>query len=77
MPGSSVILGVEGHHGRVLRHLAPQTRVGKIFTVVYIFAGLSIILGFIETVAKETLGRGRRRRQYRSDEGQGEDLGAS
>ena len=35
--------------------LAPTTTVGKLFTVVYIFAGLSIILGFIETVAKETL----------------------
>ena len=32
--------------------LAPKTTIGKIFTVIYIFAGLSIILGFIETVAK-------------------------
>src|SRR3712207_6507937 len=38
-----------------LRDLAPTTTVGKLFTVVYIFAGLSIILGFIEAVAKETL----------------------
>jgi voltage-gated potassium channel len=37
--------------------LTPQTTIGKLFTVVYIFAGLSIILGFIETVAKETLDR--------------------
>ena len=38
-----------------LGDLAPTTTVGKLFTVIYIFAGLSIILGFIETVAKETL----------------------
>jgi hypothetical protein len=33
------------------------TTFGKLFTVVYFFAGLSIILGFIGTVAKETLRR--------------------
>src|SRR3712207_5567153 len=38
-----------------LGDLAPSTTVGKLFTVIYIFAGLSIILGFIDTVAKETL----------------------
>ena len=52
-----------------LGDLSPQTTVGKIFTVIYIFAGLSIILGFIDAVSEQTLGR-RRRRQYRSDEGQ-------
>jgi hypothetical protein len=40
-----------------LGDLAPKTAIGKIFTLIYIFAGLSIILGFIETVAKETLDR--------------------
>jgi voltage-gated potassium channel len=40
-----------------LGDLAPKTTLGKIFTVIYIFAGLSIIVGFIETVAKETLDR--------------------
>jgi voltage-gated potassium channel len=53
-----------------LGDLSPQTTVGKIFTVIYIFAGLSIILGFIDAVSEQTLGRRRRRRQYRSDEGQ-------
>ena len=57
-----------------LGDLAPATTVGKLFTVIYIFAGLSIILGFFETVAKETLrlqsGRGG------SEEGQ-EDAPAS
>ncbi len=40
-----------------LGDLAPKTAAGKIFTVVYIFAGLSIILGFIDTVSKQTLRR--------------------
>jgi voltage-gated potassium channel len=40
-----------------LGDLTPETTLGKLFTVVYIFAGLSIILGFIDTVAKETLRR--------------------
>ena len=34
---------------------APQTTIGKLFTVVYIFAGIGIILGFIDAVAKESL----------------------
>ncbi len=38
-----------------LGDLAPTTTVGKLFTVVYILTGLGIILGFIDTVAKETL----------------------
>jgi voltage-gated potassium channel len=37
-----------------LGDLSPTTTLGKLFTVVYIFAGLSLVLGFIETVAKET-----------------------
>jgi len=45
--------------------------------VVYIFAGLSIVLGFIDVVAKETLMRhqaGRRRRRGGgSEEGREED----
>jgi voltage-gated potassium channel len=35
--------------------LAPSTTSGKLFTVLYIFAGLGIILGFIDTLAKETI----------------------
>jgi voltage-gated potassium channel len=38
-----------------LGDLSPTTTVGKLFTVIYIFAGLSLVLGFIEIVAKETL----------------------
>jgi hypothetical protein len=38
-----------------LGDLTPQTTIGKLFTVVYIFAGLSVILRFIDVVAKETL----------------------
>jgi voltage-gated potassium channel len=44
-----------------LGDLAPETTIGKLFTVVYIFAGLGIIVGFIDTVAKETLGHQARR----------------
>jgi voltage-gated potassium channel len=38
-----------------LGDLTSTTTISKLFTVVYIFAGLSIILGFLDTVAKETL----------------------
>ena len=40
-----------------LGDLAPETTLGKLFTVVYIFTGISIILGFIDTVAKENIER--------------------
>jgi voltage-gated potassium channel len=53
-----------------LGDLAPKTTIGKLFTVVYIFAGLSIIIGFIDTVAKETISRLAGRDS--SEEGQGD-----
>jgi hypothetical protein len=34
---------------------SPTTILGKLFTVIYIFAGLSLVLGFIAIVAKETV----------------------
>jgi voltage-gated potassium channel len=37
-----------------LGDLTPNTTLGKLFTVIYIFAGLSFVLGFIDTIAKET-----------------------
>jgi voltage-gated potassium channel len=40
-----------------LGDLSRETTIGKLFTVVYIFAGIGIILGFIDTVAKETFER--------------------
>jgi voltage-gated potassium channel len=42
-----------------LGDVAPVTTSGKVFTVVYIFAGLGLIAGFINTVTQETLRRGR------------------
>lgn len=51
-----------------LGDLAPKTTFGKLFTVVYIFAGLGIIVGFIDTVAKETLDH--RTRREGGEEGQ-------
>jgi voltage-gated potassium channel len=50
-----------------LGDLAPTTTVGKLFTVIYIFAGLSLVLGFIEIVAKETI-RSRMRGQGSREE---------
>ena len=37
-----------------LGDLAPTTTLGKLFTVIYIFTGLSLVLGLIDTLAKET-----------------------
>lgn len=57
-------------------NLVPTTTISKLFAVIYIFAGISIILGFIDTVAKETLDL--RRSRHRSDEGQDdEDVSSS
>jgi len=50
-----------------LGDLSPTTTVGKLFTVIYIFAGLSLVLGFIEIVAKETF-RSRMRGQGSEEE---------
>ena len=53
-----------------LGDLAPETTIGKLFTVVYIFAGLGIIIGFIDTVSKETLShRARRSGREQGQEG--------
>jgi voltage-gated potassium channel len=57
-----------------LGDLTPTTTISKLFTVVYIFAGLNIILGFLDTVAKETLRHQAGRDS--TDEGQ-EDVPAS
>jgi voltage-gated potassium channel len=54
-----------------LGDLSPTTTLGKLFTIIYIFAGLSLVLGFIDTVAKETFRsrtRGRGRGEDREDE---------
>ena len=32
--------------------LAPKTDVGKIFTMVYIFAGLGMLIGFVDAIGK-------------------------
>jgi hypothetical protein len=41
--------------------LAPKTALGKLCTVIYIFVGLGIIGGFIDTLAKESWSPGGRR----------------
>ena len=47
--------------------LTPTTVLSKLFTVVYILTGISIILGFVDVVAKET----RRRRIGEDSDGEG------
>jgi len=39
--------------------ITPDTTLGKLFTTVYTFAGLGLIAGFINTVAKASLSRGK------------------
>jgi len=37
--------------------LSPATTAGKVFTIVYIFVGLGIVLGFVNAVAERSLER--------------------
>ena len=56
--------------------LSPTTTLSKLFTVVYIFVGLSIILGFLNTVAtSETMRSRRSRRRGRGGGEGGKDRG--
>jgi voltage-gated potassium channel len=55
----------------------PHTTVGKLFTVFYILAGASIVLGFVETIANETLGRQRSVGHYNEEGQQDEDAPAA
>jgi len=34
--------------------LAPKTDIGKIFTIIYLFVGIGVILGFVNIVAHHT-----------------------
>ena len=45
-----------------LGDLAPKTAPGKLFTVLYIFVGLGIVGGFINTLARESWSTGGGRR---------------
>jgi hypothetical protein len=47
--------------------LSPATTIGKLFTVVYIFSGLGLIAGFINTVATESLSRQRNAEEDQED----------
>lgn len=46
--------------------LSPSTPVSKIFTILYIFVGLGVVLGFVDAVAKRSMQR-RARRGRRDD----------
>jgi voltage-gated potassium channel Kch len=37
--------------------LSPTTAAGKVFTILYIFVGIGIILGFVNAVAERTMER--------------------
>jgi hypothetical protein len=54
-----------------LGDLAPATTFGKLFTVVYIFAGVGLIAGFINTVTKEETLSSRRSGRSRSEDEEG------
>jgi voltage-gated potassium channel len=42
-----------------LGDLSPATTIDKLFTVIYIFSGLGLLAGFINSIATETLSRQR------------------
>jgi len=51
--------------------LSPCTAAGKIFTILYIFVGLGIVLGFVNAVAERSLAqRGEKRDRRRRREGE-------
>jgi voltage-gated potassium channel len=52
--------------------LYPTTTIGKLFTVLYIFTGLSIIAGFLTKIGTETLSRRTRRQSNDADQGDSE-----
>ncbi|MGI8910988.1 MAG: potassium channel family protein [Rubrobacteraceae bacterium] len=44
--------------------LAPSTPLSKVFTIIYLFVGIGLILGFIDAVSKRTMEiRGEKRRR--------------
>ena len=48
--------------------LVPATAAGKVFTMLYIFVGIGIILGFVNAVAKRSIeGRKEKARSRRQD----------
>ena len=54
--------------------LSPSTAAGKIFTILYIFVGLGIVLGFVNAVAENSLQRrGETRDRGRRQEGDREE----
>lgn len=55
---------------------SPSTTAGKIFTMFYIFVGIGIILGFVNTVADRSMGQrgGIRRLLERRNKGEGSEL---
>ena len=56
--------------------LSPSTAAGKVFTILYIFVGLGIVLGFVDAVAERSQERqseARERRRQRREAGREEE----
>ena len=45
--------------------LTPTTAAGKVFTILYVFVGIGVILGFVNAVAERSLERRKERTQTR------------
>jgi voltage-gated potassium channel len=48
--------------------LVPATAVGKVFTILYIFLGIGIILGFVNAVAERSIERRKERSRRQNPE---------
>jgi voltage-gated potassium channel Kch len=56
--------------------LSPSTAAGKVFTILYVFVGLGIVLGFVNAVAERSQERqseARERRRQRREAGREEE----
>ncbi len=48
--------------------LSPTTAAGKVFTILYIFVGIGIILGFVNAVAERTMERRKEKARSRKQD---------
>jgi hypothetical protein len=53
--------------------LAPKTATGKVFTIFYIFLGISLLAGFAQKIASTSVELGRERRQSRGHPSSADD----
>jgi hypothetical protein len=67
LAGFAVFQRRHAYH-RGLWDLSPFTAAGKVFTILYIFVGLGIVLGFVNAVAERSLERRSEARERRRRE---------